>query len=314
MKEELWNARDRAIRKRAARIVKEIRSPGKDPGENESARASPRPSGEGVLAEKLEKLEALLASCRKVMVAFSGGVDSTFLLAVACRDPGRNVLAVTAVSPTHPEKEQQEARDMARRFPAEHRQIVTDEIRLEAFQKNPPDRCYHCKKYLFSRMDEIRVREGYEVLVDGTHADDTTDFRPGMRALRELGVRSPLLEAGLTKDEIRELSREMGLPTWDRPSLACLASRFPYGTEITEEALGRVDRCETFLRERVSGPVRVRVHGTVARIEVRPDAFPLLLRDRQEIAAYFRAQGFVYVTLDLAGFRSGSLNEVLKAP
>jgi len=263
-------------------------------------------------AEKLEKLETLLAPYRRVAVAFSGGVDSTFLLAVICRDPDRKVLAVTAVSPTHPEREQEEAREMARRFPVEHREIVTDEFRLEVFRKNPPDRCYHCKNYLFSQMDEMRVREGYEILVDGTNADDLSDFRPGMRALEELGVHSPLLEAGLTKADIRELSREWGLPTWDKPSIACLASRFPYGTEITEEGLGRVDRCESFLRERIQGPVRVRSHGTVARIEVSPEAFSLLLKDRGEIAAHFKKQGFSYVTLDITGFRSGSLNEVLE--
>lgn len=261
--------------------------------------------------EKLRRLESLIAPYRSVALAFSGGVDSTFLLAVACRDPNRRVLAVTSVSPTHPEREQEEARQMARLFPAEHREVATDELRLEVFRENPPDRCYHCKKYLFSKMDEIRRLEGCDVLIDGTNVDDLSDFRPGMRALRELGVRSPLLEAGLSKAEVRQLSREMGLPTWDKPSVACLASRFPYGTAVTEEGLRRVDRCEAFLRERIQGPIRVRSHGTVARIEVSAEAFPALLRDREAVTAHFRGEGFAYVTLDLAGFRSGSLNEVL---
>jgi len=268
-------------------------------------------TGAGSLAEKLQRLEAVLAPHRRVALAFSGGVDSTFLLAVACRDPARKVLAITAVSPTHPEREQEEARTLARLFPVEHRQIATDEVRLDVFRENPPDRCYHCKTYLFSKMDEIRAREGYDVLVDGTNADDVSDFRPGLQALADLGVHSPLLEAGLSKAHVRELSRQMGLPTWNKPSIACLASRFPYGTEITEEALRRVDRCELFLRERVQGPVRVRSHGTVARIEVSPEAFAPLLLEREDIAVYFRGQGFAYTTLDLTGFRSGSLNEVL---
>jgi len=283
-----------------------------DPGRGASRREpGPEGSREEALAEKLRGLEALLAPCRRVAVAFSGGVDSTFLLAALCRDPDRKVLAVTAASPTHPLQEQGEAREAARRLGVRHLEVPTDEYRLDAFRKNPPDRCYHCKRHLFSRMDEIRVREGCEVLVDGTNADDAADFRPGMRALRELGVRSPLLEAGFTKADVREISRRWGLSTWDKPSVACLASRFPYGTEITPEGLGRVDRCESFLRERVRGPVRVRSHGAVARIEASPDAFPALLRDRGEIAAHFREQGFSYVTLDLDGYRSGSLNEVL---
>jgi uncharacterized protein len=276
-----------------------------------TARNDPR---EGKSMDKLKKLESLLAPYRSVMVAFSGGVDSTFLLAAACRDRDRKVLALTAVSPIHPEWEQADAREMARLFSAEHRELVTDEIKLEVFRDNPSDRCYHCKKYLFSEMEEIRAREGFEVLMDGTNTDDLSDHRPGMKALEELGVRSPLLEAGLTKDEIRALSREMNLPTWDKPSLACLASRFPYGTEVSEEALVRVDRCEAFVRERVPGPVRVRYYGELARIEVSPEAFDTLLREREALTAHFRENGFTYVTLDLEGLRSGSLNEVLPDP
>lgn len=272
-------------------------------------RSNPRPTPEA--AHKLERLETLLAPLRKVVLAFSGGVDSTFLLAVLGKDPGRKVIAVTAFSPTHPQQEQEAARGLARLFSADHREITGDEINLEGFRTNPPDRCYHCKKHLFSKIEEIRMQEGCEVVLDGSNVDDLSDFRPGLRALKELGVRSPLQEAGLGKSEIRALSQEMDLPTWNKPSLACLASRIPYGTEITEEALTRIDRCEAFLLERVKGSVRVRYHGNLARIEVASAAFPELLTHREAIIGFFKQQGFAYVTLDLEGYRTGSMNEVL---
>jgi uncharacterized protein len=260
---------------------------------------------------KLGRLEELLAPLRKVVVAFSGGVDSTFLLAVLSKDPGRKVIAVTALSPTHPQQEQEAARGLARRFSAEHREITGGEIHLEGFRTNPPDRCYHCKKHLFLKIDDIRRQEGCEVVVDGSNVDDLSDFRPGMRALGELGVRSPLQEAQLGKAEIRAFSQEMGLPTWNKPSLACLASRIPYGMEITEEALTRIDRCETFLLERIEGSVRVRYHGNLARIEVEPSGFSVLLTRRKTLVDFFKEQGFAYVTFDLEGYRTGSMNEVL---
>ena len=272
-------------------------------------RSNPRPTPEA--AHKLERLETLLAPLRKVVLAFSGGVDSTFLLAVLGKDPGRKVIAVTALSPTHPQQEQEAARGLARLFSADHREITGDEINLEGFRTNPPDRCYHCKKHLFSKIEEIRMQEGCEVVLDGSNVDDLSDFRPGLRALKELGVRSPLQEAGLGKSEIRALSQEMDLPTWNKPSLACLASRIPYGTEITEEALTSIDRCEAFLLERVQGSVRVRYHGNLARIEVASAAFPELLTHREAIIGFFKQQGFAYVTLDLEGYRTGSMNEVL---
>lgn len=272
-------------------------------------RSNPRPTPEA--AHKLERLETLLAPLRKVVLAFSGGVDSTFLLAVLGKDPGRKVIAVTAFSPTHPQQEQEAARGLARLFSADHREITGDEINLEGFRTNPPDRCYHCKKHLFSKIEEIRMQEGCEVVLDGSNVDDLSDFRPGLRALKELGVRSTLQEAGLGKSEIRALSEEMDLPTWNKPSLACLASRIPYGTEITEEALTRIDRCEAFLLERVQGSVRVRYHGNLARIEVASAAFPELLTHREAIIGFFKQQGFAYVTLDLEGYRTGSMNEVL---
>jgi pyridinium-3,5-biscarboxylic acid mononucleotide sulfurtransferase len=275
------------------------------------SKQSERPTP-GQAAEKLARLEALLAPVRKVVLAFSGGVDSTFLLAVLRKDPGRKVISVTALSPAHPEQEKEGAREMARLLSAEHREIAGDETRLEAFRSNPPDRCYHCKKHLFSKIEEVRVQEGCEVVLDGSNADDLSDFRPGIRALQELGVRSPLQEAGLTKAEIRALSQEMGLRTWNRPSLACLASRIPYGTEITEKALARIDRCEAFLLERVQGPVRVRYHGNLARIEVPPEAISKILGQSGDVVRFFREQGFAYVTVDLQGYRTGSMNEVLE--
>jgi len=278
--------------------------------EARTAHGSPGQTPEA--AHKLKRLETLLAPLRKVVLAFSGGVDSTFLLAVLRKDPGRKVIAVTAVSPTHPQQEQEAARRLARLFSAEHREITGDEIHLEGFRTNPPDRCYHCKKHLFSKIEEIRRQEGHEVVLDGSNVDDLSDFRPGLRALEELGVKSPLQEAGLGKAEIRALSQEMELPTWNKPSLACLASRIPYGTEITEEALTRIDRCEAFLLERIQGSIRVRYHGNLARIEVAAAAFPELLTHREAIVWFFKQQGFAYVTLDLEGYRTGSMNEVLQ--
>lgn len=258
------------------------------------------------------RLRQILKPWRKVVLAFSGGVDSTFLLSVLCEDPAREVLAVTARSQTYPETQAEEARTIARLFPrVRHREIVTDELSLPGFRNNPPDRCYHCKKALFSTLDAIRREEGFDVVLDGSNVDDLGDYRPGRRALQELGARSPLLEAGLGKQAIRRLSRARGLPTWNKPSFACLSSRFPYGTPITEEALVRLDRCEAFLARKFGGPIRVRYHGAVARIELDPSLFPACLKARGSIVSYFRKQGFSYVTLDLAGYRTGSMNEVL---
>lgn len=264
-----------------------------------------------VAGRKLDRLEQLLAPLRSVVLGFSGGVDSTFLLAVLCRDPGRSVLALTAVSPTYPAWQTEEARQLARDFRVEHLELVTDELQQDSFRRNPPDRCYHCKKHLFSRMEAIRKERGFDALLDGSNRDDLADYRPGKKALVELGVRSPLMEADLTKAEIRALSRQMGLPTWNKPAFACLSSRFPYGTEITENGLDRVDRCESFLLRKVQGPLRVRAHGRLARIEVPEESLAGVLADRAELVAYFKEQGFAYVSLDLQGYRTGSMNEVL---
>lgn len=273
------------------------------------------PRSARVLQERsrgLGRLRRILKPWRKVVLAFSGGVDSTFLLSVLCDDTARQVLAVTARSQTYPQSQAEEARRLARLFPnVRHREIETDELSLAGFRNNPPDRCYLCKKQLFSALEEIRQEEGFDVVLDGSNLDDLGDYRPGRRALQELGARSPLLEAGLGKKAIRRLSRARGLPTWNKPSFACLSSRFPYGTPITEEALARLDRCEAFLCRKFHGPIRVRFHGAVARIELDPSLFPACLKSRRSIVSYFRKQGFSYVTLDLAGYRTGSMNEVL---
>ncbi len=250
---------------------------------------------------------------RSVLVAFSGGVDSAFLLKVAADSLGRNVLAVTAVSPTYPQEEHDRACALARALGVRHISIFTDELADPTFASNPPNRCYHCKKALFGKLREIAARENLRVIVDASNADDLSDYRPGRKAAEEAGIRSPLVEAGLVKAEIRLLSKEMGLETWDKPSAACLASRLPYGERITPEKLRRIDAAEKILRELGFKQVRVRSHGDLARIEVESEALPKLASPgtRDHVAAELKKLGFTYVTLDLLGYRTGSLNEAL---
>lgn len=264
----------------------------------------------------LERYEALLSILRKMgsaVIAFSGGVDSSFLLHAAKEALGGRLLAVTATSPTYPASEREAAESLAKAWGVEHRIVVSDELEIPGFAENPPDRCYHCKKELFGILAEIARKEGYAAVCDGSNADDTRDFRPGRRAARELSVRSPLQEAGLSKEAIRHLSRRFGLPTAERGSFACLASRFPYGTKIDREALARVDSCEEALRRLGFRQFRVRVHGTVARIEVGRDEIPRLFEPEtaDAIDAHFRRNGFLYVSVDLKGYRTGSMNEGL---
>lgn len=261
---------------------------------------------------RLADFKAALRDMRSVVVAYSGGVDSTFLAVAAHHVLGDKALAVTAISPLYPSWEIERAGDMARKFGLRHRMIETREMDDPAFTGNPPDRCYFCKKELFQRLLDMAREEDIAFVADGSHAGDISDFRPGRRAALELGVRSPLLEAGLNKEDIRQLSRDLGLPTWDKPAFACLASRLAYGTPITPEALTRIDRAEQYLHSLRLAQVRVRSHGDVARIEVEEADIARLLEKRQEVAESLRSLGFTYVALDLLGYRTGSMNEALR--
>ena len=263
---------------------------------------------------KLDALRSALRDFGSAAVAFSAGVDSTFLLRVAHEVLGDRVMAVTARSRSFPAREIDEAAAFCRAEGVRHVILDSEELDVPGFAENPPDRCYHCKKALFGKMLEFARENGLAAVLEGSNLDDDGDYRPGRRAIRELGVRSPLHEAGLTKAEIRALSREMGLQTADKPSFACLASRFPYGERITAEGLDRVGRAEDWLRGAFPdiGQLRVRCHGgTVARIEVAPADISRLAARAADIAAALRTFGFTYVSLDLQGYRTGSLNEAL---
>jgi len=262
---------------------------------------------------KFEKLKSILEEMRRVLVAFSGGVDSTFLLKVAKDVLGENVLAVIASSETYPEREQQEAIKIAGDLKARCKVIHTKELDNPDFKSNPPDRCYFCKTELFSRLKKIAADKDIPYICDGSNFEDIQDFRPGSKAAQELGVRSPLKEARLVKNEIRLLSRMLGLPTWDKPSMACLSSRFPYNTQIERESLKQIDQAEEFLRAMGFSQLRVRHHGKMARIEIDPKEFAKIMdeKTRVRIVEGLKKIGYLYVTLDLAGYRTGSMNEPL---
>ena len=268
-----------------------------------------------ITTDKLARLSELFTHLESVVVAFSGGVDSTYLLATARDLLGpEKVLAVTADSESYTEWEREEARELARVVGTRHRIVISHEMHDPQFVANTPDRCYYCKRALLQRLKEIAREEELRHVILGATVDDLGDHRPGMRAAREMGIHSPLLEVGLTKDEIRQLSRERGLPTWDKPSMACLASRISYGTPISAQTLKRIGAAESFLRDSFNlRQLRVRDHGAIARIEVESQYIERLTQvdSRRHIVTEFRRIGYQYVTLDLTGFRSGSMNEVL---
>ncbi|MCM8747148.1 ATP-dependent sacrificial sulfur transferase LarE [Thermomicrobium sp. CFH 73360] len=266
------------------------------------------------LRAKYDRLLERLRSLGSVVVAFSAGVDSTFLLYASRQALGDHVIAATGLSETYPEEEIAEARQLARELGVRHVMVRTEELTNPRYTMNSHQRCFFCKNELYGKLRELARAEGYAAIVDGTNADDLRDYRPGLRAAQQLGVLHPLAEVGLTKQEIRELSRIFGLRTWNKPAYACLSSRFPYGTQITVEKLRQVAAAERALRELGFRAFRVRHHEQIARLELQPEDLPRAIERRQEIVARLRALGYEFITLDLEGYRSGSFNRTLPKP
>jgi pyridinium-3,5-biscarboxylic acid mononucleotide sulfurtransferase len=261
---------------------------------------------------KLKQLQQMLSEMKSCVIAYSGGLDSTLLIKVAFDVLGDNALAVTATSSTYPQRELRDAKQFAKEIGIPHIVIRSEELDIKKFADNPPDRCYYCKKELFRTLHQIAVEHGFNKVLDGSNADDDVDYRPGGKARKELGVVSPLKDVGLTKQEIRELSHFFHLSTAEKPAFACLASRFPYGTKITKKRLKQVEAAEEYLFSLGITQCRVRYHTDIARIEVSPDDFHRILTHTKQIINTFKKIGFPYVALDLEGYRTGSLNEVLK--
>ncbi|AJG99846.1 adenine nucleotide alpha hydrolase [Clostridium beijerinckii] len=266
-----------------------------------------------LLQEKYKLLKDIIRKRGSAAIAFSGGVDSTFLLKVTKEVLGDNLLAITATSSTYPKRELNEAIKYAEDIQVKHVIISSEELEIEGFASNPKNRCYYCKKELYTKINNIALNNGISYVFDGSNLDDTGDYRPGMQAAKELDVISPLKEAGLTKNDIRELSKSLGLPTWNKPSFACLSSRFPYGNKITLSKLNMVDKAEQLLLDIGITQVRVRHHGEIARIEVDPSEREKFFNIdiMNHIGNELRKIGFTYVTLDLLGYRTGSMNETL---
>lgn len=267
------------------------------------------------LEQKFDRLKNILKELGSVAIAYSGGVDSTFLLKVSKDVLNDNVIAVTAKSSTYPEREFNEARKFVGQFGAKHIVIISEELEIEGFAKNPVNRCYYCKKELFTKIWKVAKENGINYVLDGSNFDDIGDFRPGMKAAKELSVVSPLKASELTKKDIRELSKRLNIPTWNKPSFACLSSRFPYGNEITVEKLSMVEKAEQLLMDMGFRQLRVRHHGDIARIEVaseeRVKFFDASIMDK--VGKELQELGFKYVTLDMLGYRTGSMNEVLSS-
>lgn len=264
--------------------------------------------------EKLKRLTEYLRGLKSVAVAFSGGVDSTFLLSVAHEVLGDQAVAVTASSCSFPKRELKEAEAFCKKEGIRHFVCESEELEIEGFSQNPKNRCYLCKRELFEKIRTIADKNGIEAIAEGSNLDDDGDYRPGLQAVAELGIKSPLRACRLTKADIRALSRERGLPTWNKQSFACLSSRFVYGESITREKLAMVDQAEQLLLDLGFYQVRVRIHGMIARIEVQPQEFERLIRPeiREAITDKLTALGFTYVTMDLKGYRTGSMNETLR--